>query len=98
MNIQSAFNSGVQGFQQATETAYKAAASIAETTAYNAEDFSIGQQANDKTVSENTSAGNLSDLNQSIVDLKVSEYQAKASANVIQAADENLGTLLDVTV
>ena len=30
------------------------------------------------------------------VDLKVAEFQAKASVNVIQTADETLGTLLDV--
>jgi len=28
----------------------------------------------------------------------VAEFQAKASANVIESADENLGTLLDVRV
>ncbi len=98
MEIQSAFSAGVQGFQKATETANNAAASIAESTAYSAEDFSIGQETNDNTVKENSSAGNLSDLNQSIVELKVAEYQAKASAKVVESADENLGTLLDVSV
>lgn len=98
MNVQSAFNSGVQGFTNATETANKAAASIAESTAFGAQDFALGQKANDDTVSENSSAGTLSDLNQSIVDLKVSEYQARASAEVVKTADENLGTLLDVSV
>jgi len=40
----------------------------------------------------------LPDINQSIVDLKVAEFQAKASTEVIKTADENLGTLLDVRV
>ena len=88
----------MQGFQKATEDANQAAASIAESTAFSAEDFGLGQEANDGTVAQNTKSGDLSDLNQSIVDLKVAEYQAKASAEVIQTADETLGTLLDVTV
>lgn len=94
----SPFNAGVQGFQKATEKATEAAASIAETTSYSASDFALGQADNDNTVSQNTASGDLSDLNQSIVDLKVAEFQAKASAEVIKTADENLGTLLDVTV
>lgn len=94
----SPFNAGVQGFQKATEKATQAAASIAESTAYGATDFALGQENNENTVSQNKASGDLSDLNQSIVDLKVAEFQAKASANVIKTADENLGTLLDVTV
>ncbi|WP_206482987.1 hypothetical protein [Thalassotalea sp. G2M2-11] len=98
MEIQSAFNAGVQGFQKATETANNAAASIVESTSYRPEDFTLGQQVNDNTVEQNSASGNLSDLNQSIVELKVAEYQAKASAQVVKSADENLGTLLDVSV
>ena len=37
------------------------------------------------------------DLNQAIVNLKVAEFQAKASTEVIRSADDSLGTLLDVT-
>lgn len=100
MEIQSAFNAGVQGFQNATEKANEAAENIVEATTlgdFSAENYAQGQQVNDSTVSENTGAGDLSDLNQEIVDLKVAEYQAKASAEVIKSADESLGTLLDVT-
>lgn len=98
MDIQSAFNSGVQGFQKATDSASQAAAEIANAVGYNAEDPTQGQAANDGIVSQNTESGNLSDLNQSIVQLVVSEYQAKASANVVKAADESLGNLLDVSI
>jgi len=98
MEVQSAFNSGVQGFQKATETANQAAASIAEAMTITAEDFALGQEANDSTVEQNAKSGDLSDLNQEIVELRVAEYQAKASANVVKTADENLGTLLDVSV
>lgn len=98
MDVQSAFNAGVQGFQKATETANQAAATIAASTSYSANDYALGQETNDNVIEQNQASGDLSDLNQSIVDLKVSEYQAKSSANVIQTADENLGTLLDVSV
>lgn len=97
MEIQSAFNSGLQGFQNATERADKAASNIASATAFSAENFDQAQVVNDGTIDQNTGSGDLSDLNQEIVDLKVAEYQAKASAEVIKSADESLGTLLDVT-
>jgi len=98
LEIQSAFNTGVQGFQQAQDDANQAAASIAESTSVGPEDFAQGQEANDGTVDQNTQSGDLSSLNQSIVDLKVAEFQAKASAEVIKTADDILGTLLDVSV
>lgn len=90
MEIQSAFNTGVQGLQRANEQANEAAANIvAETTAPE-------QEATLET--SNVERENIPDLNQSIVDLKVAEFQARASAQVIQSADESLGTLIDVTV
>ena len=96
MEVQSAFNAGVEGFQKAQEDAYLAASAIANKT-FNSEDFSQGQALNQETIEQNTGSGDLSDLNQEIVNLKVAEFQAKASAEVIQTADDTLGTLLDVT-
>lgn len=90
MEIQSAFNSGVQGFQKATEEASQAAANIVAETSISRDDSIVSQ----------TSANNekqIPDLNQSIVDLKVAEFQAKSSVQVIKTADEVLGTLVDVT-
>jgi len=97
MEIQSAFSSGLQGFQKAKDDANQAAASIAENLSISPEDFGVGQEINDTTINQNTASGDLSDLNQSIVDLKVAEFQARASANVIKTADSVLGTLLDVS-
>lgn len=90
MEIQSAFNSGVQGFQKASEEASQAAANIVAETSISRDDSTVSQ----------TSANNekqIPDLNQSIVDLKVAEFQAKSSVQVIKTADEVLGTLVDVT-
>lgn len=100
MEIQSAFKSGVQGFQNAVETANKAATAIvAESTA--AYDFSIREtgalEANTVSRESINNEYKIPDLNQSIIELKVAEYQAKAATEVIKTADDNLGTLLDVT-
>ncbi len=90
MEIQSAFNSGAQGLQRATESADQAAADIAAETsaAHEAEITSEAPVSNEQKIP---------DLNQSLVDLKVAEHQAKASTEVIKTADDSLGTLLDVT-
>ncbi len=90
MEIQSAFNSGVQGVQRATQAADEAAADIvAETTA--------AQEADAVSQEPVRNEQKIPDLNQSLVDLKVAEHQAKASTEVIKTADDSLGTLLDVT-
>lgn len=104
MEIQSAFNSGIQGFQNAKSTADKAAADIVANTTLNTQ--SDAEQANAEAtntevsteINQASSTNEVPDLNQSIVNLKVAEFQAKASAEVIRSADDSLGTLLDVTV
>ena len=93
MEIQSAFNSGVQGFQNASSAASEAAADIATNTALNTEQTS---EVNTEVNSAPTSS-EVPNLNQAIVNMKVAEHQAKASSEVIQSADDSLGTLLDVT-
>ncbi|GAA5133159.1 hypothetical protein [Thalassotalea piscium] len=101
MEIQSAFNSGIQGFQNAQEQATQAASNIAQAVNFNDQTANVNEQAGNEVAVNNapqsTKANELPDLNQNIVDLKVAEYQAKASANVVKTADEALGTLLDVT-
>lgn len=95
MEISSAFNSGVQGLQNASAAAQEAALDIATSVTPIAE-----QQSSDNTNSDLSSArtaNTIPDINQAVVDLKVAEYQAKASTEVIKSADETLGTLLDVT-
>ncbi|NQY62690.1 MAG: hypothetical protein HRT38_03020 [Alteromonadaceae bacterium] len=102
MEIQSALSSGLQGFQNATEDAKKAAADIASQTASNRKAGETYQvQANKETESKEpvaTANFQAPDLTESVVKLKVAEVQAKASAAVIQTADETLGTLIDVRV
>ena len=99
MEIPTAFNSGVQGLQNARATAEQAATDIVASST-----LSVEQQNNTTDTNEvNTEVTNpsnnqeLPDLNQAIVNLKAAEFQAKASTEVIKSADDSLGTLLDVT-
>lgn len=99
MEIQSAFSAGLEGFNKATEAANNAAANIAAQTSFSAdsaEEANLSTQTSSQTSAEVPSITDVPSINQSIVDLKVAEFQAKASAEVIQTADETLGTLLDV--
>ena len=98
MEIQSAFNAGLEGFQKATEKANEAAANIAAQTSISSSEYKVGQEDDSLTTEQNQNSGDSVSINQSIVDLKVAELQAKASAQVISTADEILGTLLDVRV
>ena len=97
MEIPSAFNSGVQGFQNAKATADQAASDIVENTTASAEQQDTLSSSGEVNTEVTTSNSQLPDLNQAIVNLKVAEFQAKASTEVIKSADDSLGTLLDVT-
>lgn len=119
MDIQSAFNSGVQGFNRAQETVEESALAISRATLSEPEIQSAvssvvppatagntanSQQPNPQLSNSqlsnselNPEAEDITDLNQELVDLRVAEFQASASVNVIRTADEVLGTLIDVT-
>ena len=99
MEIPSAFNSGLQGLQNARATADQAAADIVATTTFSTEQ-QMNPAANGEVNTEVTKPKSnleIPDLNRAIVNLKVAEFQAKASIEVIKSADDALGTLLDVT-
>ena len=95
MEIQSAFTSGVQGFQNATEKSNQAAADIAASTLASEENAALTLEQNIEAPKPQPPSPSLTE---SAVDLKVAEYQAKSSVEVIKTADETLGTLLDVRV
>lgn len=100
MQIQSAFNSGVQGFLKASASANKAAADIVQATnagvQENREPRATEQIETPKLSKKEQLAKSSPGFTESIVNLKVAEFQAKASAKVIKTADSNLGTLIDV--
>jgi hypothetical protein len=96
MDVSSTINSGLQGLQNARQLVDKSAADITN------EIVTTNSINDDTATSKQTSLNNsrqqeVPELNQSIVNLKVAEYQAKASSEVIKSADDALGTLLDVT-
>ncbi|MFM5399893.1 flagellar basal body rod C-terminal domain-containing protein [Aeromonas veronii] len=77
MRIDSAFNSGGQGFQRAEQIADKASSQIARL---------------------NTPSGDQVQVTDELVNLKVAEQQASASAKVVQTASDMMGTLIDIRV
>jgi len=98
VEIPSALNSGIQGLQNARAAADQAATDIVANTALSTEQQSNPDNSEVNTeVSDSSNNLELPDLNQAIVNLKVAEFQAKASTEVIRSADDSLGTLLDVT-
>lgn len=103
MEIQSAFNAGVQGFQRATEDANQAAVDINQRAASDraAEQNQQGLETPATSAVASTAVTRTEEpagITDSIVKLKVAEVQARSSAEVIQTADETLGTLIDVSV
>ena len=75
MDINSAFNSGLAGFQRANEGLARNALTIARQSA--------GVPAAE-------------DLNTALVQSKAHELQAESSIKVVKAAEETVGTLLNV--
>lgn len=82
MEIGNTLNTGLQGFQNATNRANEAAQEIAS------------QSVSDST----QKGVNTSDLATSLVDLKTAQVDAEANAKVIKSASDMIGSLLDVTV
>ncbi len=80
MQVNSALNTALQGFQEAQSRVNQAAHDIAS------------QSVTDPTVD----SIDPKDLTTSLVELKVAEHHAKANAKVIQTASDVLGTLLDI--
>jgi len=100
MEIQSQFNSGIEGLQNARATADKAASDIAENTLVAEQQLAnqdVNSEINTDIVSQAAKDESVPSLNQSIVNLKVAEFQSKAATEVIKSADDSLGTLIDVT-
>jgi len=98
VEIPSALNSGIQGLQNARAAADQAATVIVASTTLSTEQQPNPDNSEVNTeVSDSSNNLELPDLNQAIVNLKVAEFQAKASTEVIRSADDSLGTLLDVT-
>ncbi|MCE2573531.1 hypothetical protein [Motilimonas eburnea] len=104
MKIQSAFNIGVEGFQKAQQQVTNSANNIAQQAVANSSGVSEtnnaaplvqdGQTATTLLPNDRTQESVITEL----VNLKVAEHQAKASAKVITVADEMMGSIIDIKV
>ena len=90
MEIGSVYNSGLTGLQNATSELRDSSSSIAQknVTREHTEIEAVAQKTERSAES----------LTTELVNVKVAEYQAKASAKVITTADDALGTLIDITL
>ena len=84
MEINNAFNQGVMGFQKASHQLSQASESIAQLTTNEGKQIS----ADRSPVSVTTE----------LINMKIAEHQAIASAKVISTADEMIGSLIDTRV
>ncbi|REL25247.1 hypothetical protein DXX93_00845 [Thalassotalea euphylliae] len=94
MEVQSAFNSGLQGFANANQRLNETATNIVDATTVTEQERNASE---DQAIQAGLAGEPEPNLTEEVVNLRVAEFQARASAEVIQTADETLGTLLDVT-
>jgi flagellar hook protein FlgE len=95
MDVRSAYNSGLTGFQDASVQLSNSSSRIAQ--AGSAENMLMENQPTAASVSPSAERTPVS-LTTELVNLKVAEFQAKASAKVISTADEVVGTLINTSV
>jgi flagellar hook-associated protein FlgK len=87
MEITSAFNSGVEGIRRAEQAVAESADKIATQVVQSPQVESPSELSNEQAVN----------LSEELVNLRVEEFNAKANAQVLQTADEVIGTLLDTS-
>lgn len=93
MNIQSAFDSGVAGFNKANERAAESAREINQQQITPVQGQPEIQQAESQAPVEASAP-----ITESLINLRLAENQAQASAKVIETADNMLGSLIDTKV
>ncbi|ATG59493.1 hypothetical protein ATS72_012345 [Pseudoalteromonas sp. 13-15] len=102
MSIGSVFNNGVEGFNRASQGIEKASAEINRASIEQQDDAQLAQQRQlvAATPDEAVTApvAQPARIDESLVNLKVEEFNAKANAQTIQTADDVLGTLVDIKV
>lgn len=93
MDINSAYNSGVSGFQAATERASESASNIAQ-----AQNDNVQSRSSSTGVELDQAVQEAKPVTEELVNLRVAENDAKANAKVIATADEVVGSLIDTRV
>jgi hypothetical protein len=83
---------GINGVHSGIKNAQKAAENIVKSS------VGLGEQGVAESTDVDEFTDNGIDLTTAIVELKASELQVKASAKVVQVADEIIGTLIDTKI
>ncbi|MDX1676332.1 excinuclease ATPase subunit [Arsukibacterium sp.] len=101
MEIQSAFNAGLQGFQRASAGITEATVNINRQTNANREQVAAAEtdvRQAEATEQNRQVQSQTPSVEQSLVQLSGEARNAEANVRTIQAADEALGTIIDVRV
>ena len=95
MNVNSAFNAGVQGLNSASQGVEKASLDISRATT---ESQQVESQTLKAAPPEAATGQAPVRVDEAVVNLRVEQFNAQANTRTIQTADEVLGTLIDVRV
>jgi flagellar hook protein FlgE len=101
LEIQSAFNAGLQGVQRASSGVTEATVNINRQTSANREQVAAAEnEVRQAEAPEQTrsSQSQVPSLAESLTQLNTESRNAQANVRSIQAADEALGTIIDVRV
>ncbi|WP_423188089.1 hypothetical protein ACO1PK_07730 [Alishewanella sp. d11] len=100
MQIQSAFNAGMQGLQRASAGITEETININRQTQLNRQqeqDFAV-QAETQASPTPPPAAAPVQDVTQSLVRLEQQQLQAQANVRSLRTADEMLGSIIDVRV
>ncbi len=95
MDVRSAFNSGLAGFQDASAQLSNASSRIAH--AGTAEKSMTDEQQASGSPSLSAERAPIS-ITTELINMKIAELQAQGSAKVISTANDMVGTLIDTSV
>ncbi|GEK09720.1 hypothetical protein HUZ36_19800 [Pseudoalteromonas sp. McH1-7] len=102
MPIGDVLNNGIDGYNRAAQGIAQASADINRAAAeeQTSTDRAFGRQLQGASTEEAVTApvSETPSLTESVVALKVEEFNAKANVQSIRTADEALGTLIDIKV
>lgn len=102
MPIGSVLNSGIEGFNRASQGIERASADINKATIDQQDDSQLAQQrqltAARPEEAVTAPVAKPARIDDALVNLKVEEFNAKANTQSIQTADDVLGTLVDIKV
>ncbi|MFC3034833.1 hypothetical protein ACFOEE_20195 [Pseudoalteromonas fenneropenaei] len=102
MPVGSALSSGVEGFNRASQQIERATADINRASLQQQDDDQLAQQRQLQAASKDEAVtppvSQPPRIDESLVQLKVEEFNAKANTQTIRTADEVLGTLVDIKV